>query len=176
MLVDMDIERDILNLIEQNPKKKIEIVKYCNKLGYNERTAYREIDRLEKNEFILFDKSDQTYFLLPYITSLKRNLLKQKEKGISQETDYSYNSIYLNSLINGGERVQVFANENIKISEESFSLISKLIRGVLLESNSNSIKDLNFEITIKVNLGDQKGLACVKNLKKTKWLPGIEKK
>jgi len=170
----MDLRGDILNFIEQNPKKKVEIAKYCTKLGHNKRTAYREIDRLEEEYYILFDKSTQKYFLLPYITSLKRDLLKQKEKGFRQEVEYAYDSILLDSYINEYKSIVVFANKNIKISDESFRLLSQFIRGILLDSKINSIKDLNFEMKIKANLEYYDTLDCIKNLKKTKWLPGIE--
>lgn len=170
----MDIEKDILEFIDQNPEKKVEIAKYCTKLGHNKRTAYRTIDRLEKQNIILFDNSNQNYFLIPYITSLKRNLLKQKEKGEYQEGEYAYNSLILESLINDVGSLQGFSNKNIKLSDISRNLLSQLIFNILLDSGFNSIKDLNFEMKIKVNLGFDETLTCIKILKKTKWLPGIE--
>ena len=171
----MNLEMDILESLVQSSKKKPEMVKHCTNLGHNERTVYREIDRLEKKEYILFDKSNQNYFLLPYITSLKRNLLKQKEKGISQEDDYSRNILFLSSDIRSPESLRVSTNKkNIIVSEDSFNLIYELISNIVLESRQNSIKDLSFEIKIKVNLESEETLTCVKNLKKTKWLPGIK--
>ena len=175
MLKDMDIKKDILKSIVQSSKKKAEIVKHCTNLGHNKRTVYREIDRLEENEYMLFDKSTQEYFLLPYITSLNRNLLKQKEKGISQEDDYSHNILSLSSDIQTPESLRVSTNKkNISVSEDSFNLIYELISNIVLESRQNSIKDLSFEIRIKVNLESEETLTCIKNLKKTKWLPGIK--
>ena len=119
----MDIKIDILKSIVQSSKKKPEMVKHCTNLGYNERTAYREIDRLIKNDYILFDKSNQDYSLLPYITSLNRNLLKQKEKGISQEFDYSKNILSLSSDIQSPESLRVSTNKkNIIIFYKSIYL------------------------------------------------------
>ncbi len=165
----MNIERDILKSLVQSSKKKPEMVKHCTNLGYNERTAYRRINKLIENDYILYDKSNQNYFLLPYITSLKRNLLKQKEKGISQEDDYSNNILSLSSDIQSPESLRVSTNKkNIIVSEDSFNLIYELISNIVLESRQNSIKDLSFEIRIKVNLNDYETLACIKNLKKYK--------
>lgn len=164
MLKDMDIERDVLNFIGQNPEKKREIVKYCTKLGHNERTVYREINRLEKSNIILFDKSNQTLFLIPFITSLNRNLLKQMEKGEHQEGVYSENLLMLESIIKEVKNIQAFSSNNIKLS--SNNSLFQFIKDILLDSKFNSIEDLNFEIKIKINLGYYETLACIKNIKK----------